>query len=128
MGPWSMWQDDKSSATLARGWITADEPAAFLLDQQLRQLWHAPLPITDEGDAFLATVAHDPVTGQPLWVVAQPSSTLHFFRFDGTLVDHCQLAEPVRGLALIPSGNEMHLWVAHAHSVTQYRLQTNGAQ
>lgn len=127
-GPWSMWHDEKTSATLARGWLAADEPAAFLLDEQLRQLWHAPLPITDDSSVYMSSVAHDPVSGQPLWVVVQPGSTLHFFGLDGTLVDHCQLAEPVRGLALIPSGNEMHLWVAHTRAVVKYRLQISRAQ
>lgn len=122
-GPWSMWHDEKASATLARGWLAADEPAAFLLDEQLRQLWHVPLPITEDPGLTMSSVAQDPVSGQPLWVVVQPGSTLHFFGLDGTLVDHCQLAEPVRGLALIPSGNEMHLLVAHARSVVKYRLQ-----
>jgi len=95
----------------------------FLLDEQLRQLWHAPLPISEQADSFCAGVAHDPISGQPLWVVAQPNSTLHFFRADGGLVDHCQLEEPVRGLAAVPSGNELHLWVAHPEKLVRYRLR-----
>jgi hypothetical protein len=122
-GPWTMWREAKNAATLARGWIARDEPAAFLLDEQLRQRWHAPLPITDQADAFCAAVAHDPVSGQPLWVVAQPKTTLHFFRADGGLVDHCQLDEPIRGLALVPDGNELHLWIAHPQSLMHYRLK-----
>lgn len=126
-GPWTAWHDAKQTAkqtaTLARGWIAEDEPAVFLLDGALRQLWHAPLPITDHPEAFSASVAEDPVSGQPLWIVAQPSSTLHFFRADGGLVDHCQLEEPVRGLAAIPSGNELHLWIAHPEKLVRYRLR-----
>jgi hypothetical protein len=122
-GPWTNWQGNKTSATLARGLVARDEPAVFLLDHQLRQLWHAPLPISETADAFLASVAHDPVSGQPIWVVAQPARTLHFFRADGDLVDHCQFVDPIRGLALIPSGNELHLWIAHPDSLVQYRLK-----
>lgn len=122
-GPWSIWHGNHTSATLARGLVARDDPAVFLLDDQLRQVWHAPLPISDGGDGFLASVADDPVSGQPLWVVSQPAQTLHFFRVDGNLVDHCQFPEPIRGLALVPSGNELHLWIAHPNSLDQYRIQ-----
>ena len=121
-GPWSVWQGKESSATLARGLLAHDEPAVFLLDHELRQLWHAPLPLNDASDSFLASVAHDPVSGQPLWVAVQPQQTLHFFRADGKLVDHCQLDEAVRGVALIPNGNELHLWLAHRQSLVHYKL------
>lgn len=121
-GPWSTWQGTKTSATLARGQIARDEPAVFMLDRQLRQLWHAPLPLSQGADVFLASVADDPVSGQPLWAVAQPAQTLHLFRADGELVDHGRFSEAICGVALVPIGNELHLWLAHAKALVHYRL------
>jgi hypothetical protein len=122
-GPWSQWRDEKSCITLARGWLASDEPAVFVLDKDLQQLWHAPLPISDGADRWAVSVTNDPITAQPLWVVAGTDATVHFFRGDGQLVDHCQLSEPIRGIGLIPSGNELHLWVAHERRLVQYRVK-----
>ncbi len=122
-GPWSSWRDDQHSFTLARGWIGKDEPAVILLDSELRQLWHAPLPLTTNAGRMLVSVARDPVSGLATWCASQPGSTIHFFRADGQIVDHSQFEEPVTGLGLIPVGNELHLWVSHAQSLHQYRLQ-----
>jgi hypothetical protein len=67
-------------------------------------------------------VADDPVSGQPLWAVAQPAQTLHLFRADGELVDHGRFSEAICGVALVPIGNELHLWLAHAKALVHYRL------
>lgn len=134
IGPWSMWSDAKDpakgSATLANGWIAIDEPGVFLLDRRLRQIWHAPLPIVakDRNSAsstvtsYLSCVANDPVSGQPMWVVASPDETLHFFRYDAVVADHCRLNEPVHGLAMVPNGNELQLWIAHPHAIVRMRV------
>jgi hypothetical protein len=124
-GPWWGWSDDQGPAVLARGWIAADEPGLFLLDAQLRQRWHAPVPIASEPTWPLASVARDPVSGQPLWVVVQPKNTLHFLRADGLLTDHCQFAEAVNGVALLPVGNQLQLLVAHPDRLVRYQLSAS---
>ncbi len=109
-GPWIQWRDQKHTKTLARGWLANDEPAIYVLDDKLQPLWHAPLPI-QAGEALpAASVATEPASGQPLWVIATEDSTLHFFRADGQIVDDCRLAGEIRGLALVPLGQELRLW------------------
>ncbi len=122
-GPWTVWNDDKQSTILARGWIAPEEPGLFLIDQNLQQQWHVPLPIAERATSFHATVASVPKSGQSLWAVAYPESTLHFFSGDGSIVDHCRLTKPIVGLALVPVGNQLHLWVAHSDSLVHYTVE-----
>ncbi len=122
-GPWIQWRDAKRTLTLARGWLASDEPAVYVLDDKLQQLWHAPLAIQEGAEICGASVALDPVSNQPLWVLATEASTLHFLRADGQFVDDCRLPEEVRGLALVPVGQELRLWVAYHQRIAQYRFQ-----
>lgn len=122
-GPWIQWRDAKHSLTLARGWLASDEPAMYVLDDKLQQLWHAPLSIQAGAEIYGASVALDPISQQPMWVVATAASTLHFFRADGQLVDDCLLASSPRGVALVPVGQELKLWVAMRDKLIEYRLR-----
>lgn len=122
-GPWVQWRDQKHTLTLARGWLASDEPAIYVLDDKLQQQWHAPLAIQDGAEICGASAALDPATNQPLWVLATAASTLHFFRADGQFVDDCRLAGEIRGVALVPMGQELRLWVAQNEKLIQYRFQ-----
>ncbi len=121
-GPWIQWRDPKHTLTLAKGWLASDEPAVFVLDDQLHQLWHAPLPIRDGAEICGASVATEPTSGQAIWVIATRDAHLHLFRADGQLVDHCQLLSAVRGVAWLPIGQELRLWVAQAGQLIEYRI------
>ena len=122
-GPWVQYRDPQHTLTLARGWLASDEPALFVLDGRLQQLWHAPLAIQDGAEICGASVAQDPTTGQPLWIIATAASTLHFFRADGQFVDDCRVSGNLRGVALVPIGAELRLWVAQEEKLIQYRFQ-----
>lgn len=122
-GPWIQWRDQKHTLTLAKGWLASDEPAVYVLDDKLQQMWHAPLAIQEGAEICGASVAMDPTSNQPLWVVATDASTLHFFRADGQLVDDCRLTGEICGVALVPMGQELRLWVALQDKLVQYRIQ-----
>ena len=122
-GPWIQWRDPKHSLTLARGWLASDEPAIYVLDDKLQQMWHVPLAIQDGAEICGASVALEPATNQAMWVIATRASTLHFLRADGQLVDDCRLAGDIHGVSLVPMGQELRLWVAQNEQLIQYRFQ-----
>ncbi len=122
-GPWIQWRDQKHTLTLARGWLGSDEPAIYVLDDKLQQLWHAPLAVGEGAEICGADVALDPATGQPHWTLATADQSLHILRADGQLVDDCRLSAAIRGVALVPMGQELRLWVAHDEKLVQYRFQ-----
>lgn len=128
-GPWRTIQfqlageSKKTTSILARGWIAQDEPGVFLLDENLQQQWHYRLPITANKDAWLITSACvDPASGQPIWVVSQSDATIHLLRGDGVITDNFRLDDPVLGLGLVPSGERLLLFVAHANGIKQFSV------
>lgn len=122
-GPWSISNGSQSTAILARGWFAANEPAMYLLDAQLRQQWHYRMPLARGDSAWpLASVARDPVSGQPTFVVVGPSQTIHLLRADGQLSDHFQLDQPVRGIAALASGDHLQLLIAHPRQLVRYGI------
>ncbi len=129
VGPWRTLQylppgeSHKTTSILARGWIAQDEPGVFLLDESLQQQWHYRLPITVNKDAWLITSGCvDPATGQPIWAVSQSNETVHLLRGDGVITDNFRLDEPVIGLGLIPNGERLLLYIAHANELKQYSV------
>ncbi len=122
-GPWKSLLTPQGTAILARGWIAQDEPAVFLLNEQLQQQWHYRLPLADDRINTLITSANiDPATGQPLWAITQANNVVHLLRGDGIVTDHVQFAEPVRGLGLVPIGSRLVLYVAHANRIATYSV------
>ncbi len=122
-GPWNCWSDSRGQAILAHGWIARNEPAVFLLDKDLRQQWHYRIPLTRGDTAPPITAAtRDPISGQPMFLITQPNQTIHILRADGQVSDHLQLDQPIRGLALIPVGDQLNLIVAHPRSLDQYAV------
>lgn len=100
-------------AVLAQGWLAKNEPAIFLLDEQLRPLWHYRTPIQIEGmNMSLTNSAVDPASGQPVWVTADREHTVHVLRADG-LTDHFRLDAEPRGLAFISEGEQLLLCVLY---------------
>lgn len=122
-GPWSTWQDNRGQATLALGWIALNEPAVYMLNSELQQQWHYRLPLTrgDQAPPMIAA-ARDPISGQPMFLVTQPNKIIHLLRADGQVNDHFQLDQPIRGLALLPVGDQLRLVVAHPHSIDHYSI------
>ncbi len=83
-GPWIQWRD-QAYIDVGAGLAASDEPAIFVLNEKLQQQWHAPLAIQDGAEICGASVAMDPGSNQPLWVVATAASTLHFFALMASL-------------------------------------------
>lgn len=124
-GPWKRVGVGEDSVVLARGWIAQDEPAVFLLDSRLQQQWHYRMPLTTANDSLqFSTASIDPTTGQPLWALCHTSQTIHLLRGDGIVTDHFHVDAPVRGLGLVPEGNQLVLYVAHPQVVTKYTVGT----
>ncbi len=123
VGPWKSLSTPRGTEVLARGWIAQDEPAVFLLNEQLQQRWHYRLPLSNEKPAaFMVSGSMDPTTGQPLWALSQSNNFVHLLRGDGILTDHMQFEEPIRGLGLVPVGNRLMLYVAHAQRIATYAV------
>lgn len=122
-GPWKSLPTPQGTAILARGWIAQDEPGVFLLNEQLQQQWHYRLPLPEErNNNFIASANIDPATGQPLWAITQNNNVVHLLRGDGIVTDHVRFDEPVRGLGLVPVGNRLVLYVAHAKRIATYTV------
>ncbi len=123
-GPWFPWHDDGGTLILARGWLAQDEPAVFMLDAALNQLWHYRMPLranTRYGQN--GSVARDPATGQPIWVVMEPDNTIHILRADGAAGDHFRPQEELRGVAVVPNGNRLVLVLIHPGESVSYELK-----
>jgi hypothetical protein len=122
-GPWKSIKTAEGSSILARGWIAQDEPAVFMLNEQLQQQWHYRMPLmTDKSAMAMVTTCIDPTSGQPIWAVSQSNQVIHLLRGNGTLTDHFQLEQPIRGLGLLPVGDRTMLYVAHPRGVAIYTL------
>ncbi len=106
---------------LGRGWLAADEPAWFMLDQDLKPLWHVPAPLAPTIRPAMQAVATDPATGLAMWSVAAAERTIHLLRADG-LVDHFRVADPIVGLSLIPTGTRLSLVIVHNDRLQAYEI------
>lgn len=122
-GPWSVWEDASSRWVLARGWLAADEPALFMLDNTLAPQWHYRLPsATTKPRAALSSVAKDPGTGQAVWAISELDRTVHLVRADGGS-DHFRVQKPLVGLALTPSGARLVLTLIHVDETVRYDVR-----
>ncbi|MCA9182460.1 MAG: hypothetical protein KDA51_13435, partial [Planctomycetales bacterium] len=124
-GPWIVGQERDRTWTLARGWLAADEPALFLLDEQRKQHWHYRMPLEPGPSPTACSVAIDPTTGQALWAVLSGTQTIHLLRADGRIIDHFRTAEAVVGLSLQPNGLRIELTVVHAGQAVRYAVDWN---
>ena len=124
-GPWIVGHDHMKTWTLARGWLAADEPALFLLDEQRNQRWHYRMPLAPEQSAATYSVATDPSSGQALWAVLSGKQTIHILRADGRIIDHFRTTESVVGLSLQPNGARLELSVVHAGQAVRYAVNWN---
>lgn len=120
-GPASSSRPEVKRFVLGRGWLAMDEPAWFMLDQDLKPLWHVPAPLSPALSPVMQAVATDPATGLAVWSVAAAERTIHLLRADG-LVDHLRVADPILGLSLIPSGTRLSLVVVHADRLQAYEI------
>jgi hypothetical protein len=124
-GPWVTWRDGDLPLTLASGWLAKDEPAVFMLDQQLQRLWHYRMPLQVNKAWSLVAVANDPASGQVVWAVSSSAHTLHVLRADGMVTDHFSVQEALVGIALVPSGSRLILIVVHPQETIRYALRWN---
>ena len=124
LGPWQKWLDKEQQFILARGWLAKDEPAVFLVDAALKPQWHFRMPVRAPSDCWqLVSVATDPISGQPTWILADAGSrTIHFFRNDGRASDHMQVSQPVMGLALAPAGASLRMRLVHPREFVDYEV------
>lgn len=107
---------------LARGWLAADEPALFLLDGNLKQLWHYRMPLVVPGAQQLSCVGRDPASGMPVWCVVDGNQTIHLLRADG-VSDHFRGDQEIRGISLAASGNQLLLYLVSANETASYELR-----
>ncbi len=124
-GPWLQASDGIAQWTLARGWLAADEPAVFLLDEDLRQRWHYRTPCKPTGSATACSVARDPHSRQPVWAMTSQSQTVHLLRADGRIIDHFRTDQPVVGLALVANGERLELTILHPQHMVRYAIVWN---
>ncbi|MCA9192301.1 MAG: hypothetical protein KDB03_11075 [Planctomycetales bacterium] len=117
-GRWNSAVQGDKQRILARGWISRDEPALFLVDNDLRPIWHQRIPVTYAIEQkSIASSAVDPKSGQFVWAVTFDKHTLHFLRADGLLLDHMRVSEPIVGLVLRADGSDLQLWIAHERHI-----------
>ncbi len=126
-GPWILGRAGDRDWTLARGWLAADEPAVFLLDEQRKQHWHYRMPLEHEVAQSVSCVGSDPTTGQAVWAVLSGLQTIHILRADGRVIDHFRTAEPVVGLSLQPNGARLELTIVHPRQAIRYAMDWNAA-
>jgi hypothetical protein len=124
-GRWQACSESDGSYVLARGWLAADEPALFLLDANLKQLWHYRMPLAPPTSQQLSCAGRDPTSGLPVWCVVDGNQTVHLLRADGIGSDHLRLAQEIRGISLVASGNQLLLHVVHANESVTYELRWN---
>lgn len=125
-GPWHTWRDSQTQLTLARGWLAQDEPALFLLDDQLQIRWHHRMPLNADSNWPYLSAAQDPGTGQPVWAVAESGSghsTVHIMRADGLVSDHFGVRGELRGLTLAAEGSRLVLRLVQAQTAVSYELR-----
>ncbi len=122
-GPWKTVPTREGYATLARGWIAQDEPGVFLLNEQLQQQLALPNAAgnrskrADGGNCECRSCDQSAAVA-----LSQSNEVVHLLRGDGAVTDHMRLDEPVRGLALVPVGNQLILYVAHEGKMVTYRI------
>ncbi len=122
LGPWLTSHLGRNPLTLARGWLAKDEPALFMLDQNLNPLWHFRMPIQKFGRTGSLCVAMDPQIGQPVWAVVSGGHTVHVLRTDGVVIDYFASQQPVVDVALVPNGSRLELRLVHAAETVNYEL------
>ncbi len=128
-GPWRSIHTPNGTSILARGWIAQDEPAIFMLNDQLQQQWHYRMPLVlEKGSVNMVTACVDPESGQSFWAISQGNQVVHLVRGNGTLTDHFQLDETIRGLALIPIGKTMQLYIAHPRNIDIYSISAGAVR
>lgn len=127
LGPWILGRDSDQAWTLARGWLAADEPAVFLLDEQRKQHWHYRMPLERDAAQIASSVGNDPASGQAVWAVLSGQQTIHILRADGRIIDHFRTADPVVGLALQPNGARLELTVVHLRQAIRHAIDWNAA-
>ncbi|MCA9132430.1 MAG: hypothetical protein KDA45_04725 [Planctomycetales bacterium] len=120
-GPWTLWRGKEQQRTLAHGWLAANEPALFCLDEQLNPLWHFRMPLQAEEHWAPTSVANDPALGQPLWAVGS-GNTVFLLRADGLITDHFAVSQPLVGLALVPNGDRLVLLLVHPQEQQSFEL------
>ena len=126
-GPWILGRDSDQTWTLARGWLAADEPSIFLLDEQRKQHWHYRMPLEQDAAHVARCVGNDPTSGQAIWAVLSGQQTIHILRADGRIIDHFRTVEPVVGLVLQPNGARLELTVVHPRQAIRYAMDWKAA-
>ncbi|MEZ6134122.1 MAG: hypothetical protein R3C53_04335 [Pirellulaceae bacterium] len=122
-GPWKSIRTEQGNLTLAHGWLAADEPAVFMLDNQFNQLWHARMPLELPGAWHLTTAWQNPATGQPVWAVVDETNTVHLFRADGRSNDHFRVAERIVGVSLLAEASQLLLRIVTPHETITHALR-----
>ncbi len=121
--PWLSCSDGSRELTLARGWLAKDEPAVFMLDQNLSQLWHCRMPLQTDMSLSNMTAARDPISGQPVWAITANGRIVHFLRADGRIIDHFVAQHELRGLTLVPSGDHLELSLLLDEEAVRYEVR-----
>ncbi len=108
---------------LARGWIAQDEPAAFLLDSNLRVRWHARMALQPEQAAPpMLSAATDPNIGMATWALADAEQTIYLMRSDGR-TDHFRISDRLIGLSLFAKGERLMLQAVEPNQSVTYEVR-----
>lgn len=121
-GPWIRMKRKDRDYVLARGWLARDEPAVFLLDENLAPLWHQRTGLPN-GNARRVRICatEDPTTGLATWIMVDADQTLYLMRSDG-VTDHFRVDTRVVGLSLVASGNRLLLGIVHPNATQVYQV------
>jgi hypothetical protein len=109
--------------TLARGWLARNEPAAFLLDSQLRVRWHTRLALQPKfSQPPRLSAAVDPNSGLPTWVMADASHIIYLMRADG-LTDHFKISDNMLDVSLLARGARLLLQIVELEETRVYEIR-----
>lgn len=122
-GPWVTWRNDEKARTLARGWLAKDEPAVFMLGDDLRPMWHFRTPLSHgAGAPIRASVTQDPATGLAIWAFCDAEQTIYILREDA-VVDHFRVRDDFVGLGMHRSGSDLLLNIVFPNRSETYSIK-----
>ena len=122
-GPWITWRNAEKTRTLARGWLAKDEPAVFMLGDDLRPMWHFRTPLSHgAGAPIKASVSQDPATGLAVWAFCDAEQTIYILREDA-VVDHFRVRDSFVGLGMHRSGSDLLLSLVFPNRSETYSIK-----
>lgn len=129
-------EESRPQFGLAPGWLAEGEPAAFMVDQQLRQHWHYRLPQGFAQSVVATATIQLPQTGEAVFALGSADGTLHLLKtvglagyteapelaLTGVVADHFRLEPGFLGIALAAQGEQVVLRVVYPQETIQYQV------